>query len=349
MGTFTRWLSPVHAATGLTLLAAPLRAQTLQAIAASEPPRIQIFLSGSLRDVVGQEGGGSTGTGALGMRYIGPAYVATGLINVAGSFDTLTSGVGSTMLPPANGRGFNAGLLDIRRRYLFGRDDRCGRVARLAPTADTLRAQGKPVPVSMQGRLACALGLHTYIGVSTGRWATALDPATDTVTETIDVPVWGAGIGLTYTFIDRRMEDKDVAMVLDAGIATRHLRGDLAADRRDALRTTLLGTAKRNFYGPEVGLGLQYENITASLTYYFFGSDIDGFSHGQVVAGVSIQASLNDWRLGPAYIASADSAARARPASTGEPAPAEEPAPAGEPARADERVPPAKPAPANEP
>jgi hypothetical protein len=272
------------------------------------------------------------------MRYIGPAYVATGLINVAGSFDTLTSGLGSTMLPPASGRGFNAGLLDIRRRYLFGRDDHCVQVARLTAKADTLRAEGKPVPVKMQGRLACALGLHTYLGVSTGRWATARNPDTDTVTGTIDVPVWGAGIGLTYTFIDRRMEDKDVAMVLDAGLASRHLRGDLAADSREALRSALIGTTKRDFYGPEVGLALQYDNITASLTYYFFGSDIDGFSHGQVVAGVSIQASLNDWRLGPARIEPADSAA-AKP-STGEPAPAgvaapeEESAPTPEPAPA---------------
>jgi hypothetical protein len=286
------WRGAICAAAGLTLLPPELHAQTLQAIAASEPPRIQIFLSGSIRDVVGQQSEGATGTGSLGMRYIGPSYVATGMINVAGAVDTLTAGFGATMLPPANGRGFNAGLLDVRRRYLFGMDKKCSAVARFAPRADTLRARGEAVPKD-------SLGLHTYLGVSTGRWATARDPDTQAVTETLDVPVWGAGIGLTYTFIDRRLEDKDVAMVLDVGLATRRLRGDLAADRREGLRDALLLTTKRDFYGPEVGLGLQYENITASLTYYFFGSDIDGFSHGQVVAGVSIQASLNDWRLGP--------------------------------------------------
>lgn len=275
----------------------PLCGQTLQAIASSAPPRVQIFLSGSLRDVVGQSGDGGSGSGALGMRYIGPTYIATGLINVAGTFDTLTAGLGATMLPPANGRGFNAGVIDVRRRFLPGQTDRCQRIKRLEPEAERLRASGATVPDSMRGRVICSIGLHGYLGVSTGRWAVGRDPVTDSVTSSLDVPVWGAGLGLSYTFINDHFEDKDVAMVFDVGIATRHLRGDLAADSRAALRDSLIGTRKRNYIGLEAGLALQYENITSSLSYYFFGSDIDGFSHGQVVAGVSIQASLNDWSL----------------------------------------------------
>jgi hypothetical protein len=290
-------LSPVVALAAIASTAR-LQAQTLQAIASSNPPRVQLFLSGNLRDVVGQSEQGAQGTGALGMRYIGPAYVATGLINVAGSFDTVDAGFGATMLPPANGRGLNAGLLDIRRRYLFGKDEHCRRIHDLRFVADSLRNAHAEVPKEMQGRVVCSLGLHTYLGVSTSRWATAKDPETDTVTATIDVPSWGAGIGLTYTFIDDRFEDKDLAMVLDAGLATRNLRGDLAADRRKVLRGDLIGTDRRNFYGLEVGLGIQYDNIGAALTYYFFGGDVDGLSHGQVVAGVSIHASLNDWFLG---------------------------------------------------
>jgi len=275
-----------------------LEAQTLQAIASSEPPRVQIFLSGNLRDVVGQTEQGAQGTGALGMRYIGPAYVATGLINVAGAFDTVGAGFGGTMLPPSTGRGLNAGVLDIRRRYLFGHDNQCRRVHDLRFAAESLRALRQEVPDSMRGRVICSLGLHTYLGVSTSRWGITRDPVTDTVTSTIDVPVWGAGLGLSYTFIDDRLDNKDLAMVLDVGLATRNLRGDLAADRRSDLRESLLGTDRRNFYGLEMGLAMQYENVGAALTYYFFGSDVDGLSHGQVVAGVSIHAALNDWFLG---------------------------------------------------
>ncbi len=81
-----------------------------------------------------------------------------------------------------------------------------------------------------------------------------------------------------------------VAMVLDAGIASRHVRGDLFT--RDSTRTRLLRTQRKDFYGPEVVLTMQINQIRSSLAYYYMNGAVDGFSKGQVVAGVSISARL---------------------------------------------------------
>ena len=49
--------------------------------------------------------------------------------------------------------------------------------------------------------------------------------------------------------------------------------------------------------GYEIGLNLQYHQLRAGFTYYRLTGDVPGFSDGQVVAGVSIQANLNSGNL----------------------------------------------------
>jgi hypothetical protein len=61
----------------------------------------------------------------------------------------------------------------------------------------------------------------------------------------------------------------------------------------------LLGDTKRNFFGFEFGLGLEYNEIKAGLSYYRMNGNVAGLSHGQVVAGISIQANLNSGNVQP--------------------------------------------------
>jgi hypothetical protein len=153
------------------------------------------------------------------------------------------------------------------------------------------------------------------------------------IVATVDVPVWASGLGVYYSFVDGSVGDsadqKAVAMVLDVGLAGRHLRGDLFD--QEAVRKALLnGDTRRNFYGLEIGLGIQYEQIKAGITYYFMNGRVNGLSHGQVVAGVSVQANLNSGRLksGPDKEKSGNENDKCEPGAGNVPAP--EPADSGQ-------------------
>lgn len=259
---------------------AALVGQTLQRLSAQGTTRVEVFAEGNVKNVVSQPSDVTDVTGSLGIRYLGSTYIATGVINVAGTFDTVTTGFGATLLAPATGKGLNAGLLDIRRRHFFGLGKAC-------------KGLKGDLPIK------CNIGFHAYGSVASHRWATRTDTEGIPLA-TQDVQVWGSGIGFFYNFFDGTvgdsLEKKPVAMVLDVGLAGRHLRGDLFS--QDTLRTRLLnGDDRRNFYGLEIGLGIQYEQIKAGLNYYFMNGNVNGLSHGQVVAGVSIQANLNSGKL----------------------------------------------------
>jgi hypothetical protein len=122
---------------------------------------------------------------------------------------------------------------------------------------------------------------------------------TGAVLKALNVPVLGFGVGFSYTFASETIgasgDRKGVGMVLDVGFSSRHLRGDLYDQGQ--LRQALLSTDDRNFYGYEIGLNLQYDQLRAGFTYYRLSGGVAGFSNGQVVAGVSIQANLNSGEL----------------------------------------------------
>ena len=259
---------------------APVVAQTLQQVTNARDRRVEIFADGNVKNVVSEGAEGSATTGSLGLRYIGPTYTVTGIISIAGAADTISKSYGATLLTPATGKALNSGLLDIRRQHLFGMDSGC----------DTAMAQHRHP-------IRCNLGLHAYASASSSLWATAFD-TNGTITKTTQVPAWGWGVGVFYRFVqgtiggsEHPKDAKDVAMILDLGLAARSLRGDLY--NQPSTRTALLGTDKRNFYGPEVGLGLQYDMIKAGITYYFMDGTVKGLSNGQIVVGVGIQANLN--------------------------------------------------------
>lgn len=264
----------------LVVLMLPLssvaKAQTLQldAITRAEP-RVEVFGDGNVKGTVGQDNEATAASGSLGMRYNDGTFVVTGLINIAGTHSTATRSLGATLLSPATGGPLNAGLVDLRMPHLL--------------SVTTCRAKN----LNSWNSALCTFGFHIYGSVATTRWATRTN-AGGAVTDSADVPFWGFGIGPSVTFFTGKLgqgdDAKPVSMVLDAGFVSRHLRGDLFS--QDTLRSRLLGGTKKDFYGLEFGLGLQFGNVRSGFSYYFLNGDVAGLSHGQVVAGVSIQANL---------------------------------------------------------
>ena len=259
------------------------KAQTLQLNAINDTTeQVEVFGDGNVKGTVGQSDQATAAAGSLGMRYRDGTFVVTGSINVAGTNTTATKSFGATLLSPATGGPLNAGLIDVRMPRLVS-------VNNCKPSKDrTGKIKSRKV-----AKVLCTFGLHVYGSAATTRWATA--QTTDgAVTDSADVPFWGFGAGPSVTFfsgtIGEAGHQKPVSMVLDVGLVSRHLRGDLYS--QDAIRQSLLGTTKKDFYGLELGLGLQYDNLRAGFSYYFLNGDVPGLSHGQVVAGVSIQANL---------------------------------------------------------
>lgn len=236
-------------------------------------PEVDIFATGAVRDAASGKNTPANVSGSLGLRYRGARFVVAGLINVASKEDTIRADYGATLLPPSSGRGLNAGLLDVRAPRLV-KDALC---------------------VDRDTWIPCHIGVHLYFTASSARWATAFN-TTGQATATQIVPSWGSGAGFSYTFINGELEDSNkVAMVLDVGVATRSIRGDISAN--DAARSALLGTTSRNFVGGEFSLNMQYNMVLAGITYYYMSGSLSGFSRGQVVAGVSLQSNLNSKAL----------------------------------------------------
>lgn len=250
-------------------------------------PRIEVLAEGNIKDVLGGSKATATAAGSLGLQFVGNRHIVTGMVNVAGTEDTVRTGYGATLLVPAAGKGLNAGMLALRTRFRQWSDTTCG---------------------DYDYAITCNLGVRLRADASTRRWATKIERitsapgATDSVervTEVRDVPTWGAGFGLWYAFFDGAIETTDnasrpVTMILDVGVAHRALRGDLGGEKPETeeLRNRLLGTGRRNFTGAEVGLTLVFDRIRSSFTYLWLNGHADGLSRGQIVATVELRAPL---------------------------------------------------------
>lgn len=267
-------------------------------------PAVEVFGDGNVKDVLGGQTGTAAASGALGLHFIGPRYDVTGLVNVAGTNDTVRSRYGTVRSPygaailvPAAGTALNAASLSIRRRF---------------------RTWGDPVCTREDPTKWCSLGLRIHADAATRLWATrtqrvaapaaagatdaqaaaAAGDSVDRVLEARDVPTWGAGVNLSYTFFQNALTADDgtarpLQMVLDLGYARRSLRGDLTSPGRAALRDSLIGTRRqKNFDGFEIGLTMQYNQVRSSFTYVLLNGGVDGLSRGQIVALVDLRAVL---------------------------------------------------------
>jgi hypothetical protein len=247
--------------------------------------RVQVFGDANLKDVLGAKESPAVASGALGLSFVGNTYMASGLVNVAGSNDTVRADYGSSLLVPAAGKGLNAAVLSIRRRFNDWDDTRCS----------NYRADWR-----------CNWGLRLTASASTRRWATRIQrvasapdssDSVERILEVSDVPILGASLGAWYTFFEGAVGTSDsvfrpVSMVLDAGLVSRFVRGDIAATKNDSIRTRLLGTTDHRFAGAEIGLTLVYDQIRSSFTYYHLSGNVDGLSRGQIVATVELRAAL---------------------------------------------------------
>jgi hypothetical protein len=257
---------------------------------------VEVLASGNVKDALGTKGASAVANGALGLHFAGSNFDVRALVNVASTSDTVRAQYGSTLLVPGAGGGINAAELRVRGRFGSWEDPRCARY-------------------DYNSRL-CNMGYRVALDASTREWATRFDttikvtPAAqgsttpakaDTtvgVGETARVPMWGLSATVWYEFFrgDLRGTDssrRPVALLLDVGGSYRALRGDIAADEFSDLRTRLLQEDKTAYLGIETGLTMTYNNVTSRFTYYWFPNcKARGLCGGQIVAGVSLDASI---------------------------------------------------------
>ena len=297
--------------------ALPVGAQTLQRLAPRDRDSavIQVFADGNVKNALANPGAATSASGSLGLRYAGPTFVASGTINVGGTKDTLTQGFGTSLLAPATGSALSAGVLEIRRRHIWGLEttstyDATGSVRKTSDDQIARASCDDPTLRWSERDIRCNFGLRLYFTGASALWATQIDtvpPAAGSTTATpttkirsaVNVPAVGAGLGGSYTFFTGQSNKNEAAMVLDFGVAWRGVRGDLISTSRAALRESLSGTKTTDFFGAEIGLGMQFNQLSANMTYYRMSGSMDGFSRGQLVAGVSIQTNLNEIPLTP--------------------------------------------------
>lgn len=249
----------------LALMSGPTPAQTLTAVdfrpdaGSDSKGKVEVFADGNFKSVL--EDGADVGsiTGAIGVRYVGSDYLLTAQISVAATSDTIRSGWGSTLLNPAVGRTLRAGLLEVQ----------------------------------YTGWTWAGFHPRAYTSVSSSVWAAVLDGEEQEQAQA--TTALGLGIGLVRVLVDPSWTDRDVAVTGEIGITLRWLQGDVANDELADFKTATLGVDDERWWGPEIGFTIQVKDVVAGLTYYFFDTDVPGFSDGQVAAGVSLKAAI----LGP--------------------------------------------------
>lgn len=256
----------------------------------SYKPILTIFGSATLKNVVADTSGATSTTGSIGVMYETYQVLTTGMISVAGKADTAHGQFGGTLLPTSSGGSLNAGSIELRVHRVL----------------DTKRCRQNLEPNENES-FACGLGFRILGSASTGLWDADMSAKQNTPRPT-SVPVWGTQWNASYTFVDDSIDNSRVWMIFDFGLATRHMRGDLTLPQNRAFRDSLLKTTQTDFYGPMAQLTIRYGDIYAGLAYYYFGGSLAGLNHGQVVAGIALQANLLAKTIGGARKAKTDSA-----------------------------------------
>lgn len=275
---------------------------------------VEVFADGNLKTAVGQEDNLQLASGSLGVTYVTDRTLANFVVNAVGNNPVLKDGFGASLLAPASGNSLRAGLLEVTVRPFvrYVRDplkDSAGDVIR-----DSV--SGKPKPgkpnwdkEQLTSGFGRRFGVRWYASVSSAEWEDITAAGTEGDSPTVGAVALGAGLGTRYYFLGgmlspdttpvevptsvETMAGKDmVAVYLDIGGAFRSIGGDVASDDNVPRRIAFLRTDQRTKVGLEIGLGIQANGLKAGLTFYQFSGDIPGFSHGQVIAGFSVQSAL---------------------------------------------------------
>jgi hypothetical protein len=251
---------PAPVALFLLLAQTPLAAQTLSAFApriSRDSIHVRVFADGAVRAAIAGEGG-PTSAGSIGVSIASQRNLFSAQISLASANDTLSSDFGVALLTPGSGGTLAAGLIDFRRREVVG-----------------------------------AFGLHTYASASSSRWFTQ-DPAAPRTS--IGIAVAGFGLSLYHEVINQPIgDDNSVAVLLDGGLAYRGLFGDIARATNNPVKLRTLGTTTEHFFGFEIGMTIQVNDVRAGLGFLFFDTDAVGLGDGQLVAGFALQGALLSW------------------------------------------------------
>jgi hypothetical protein len=240
---------------------AELQGALLRAQDSLRQPVVAVFANGDVRGVATGEEADKAGTGSLGVQVVRAKYSAIGTIAIASSVDTLSSGFGAAILTPGAGTAFTSGILDVRffTRKWWKRWHFYGSVAKtnwLQTT--TVDANGGEAAVDSTVEPAVTLGF---------------------------------GGLLYYDLAKGELGKNPVYLSIEGGLAARWLTGDVGSDEDS--RRELLGTDRRLFGGPEIGMEIGFGRVGAALHYYFFfGHDVSGLTGGQLVAAFSVSGEI---------------------------------------------------------
>lgn len=233
---------------------------------------VAFLADGSVRTVLsGKDDNATTpASGGLGISFGRSNSNLTVLINVVGKADTVRGDFGSSLLPPVSGGSTGnhlSFLLDYRQ--LFHQADGWG-----------WHGYVSGAPTVWQDTLTAGR-------LSSGGFVAAL------------------GAQLSREVYNQDVAGTSVSLVFDAGPTLRIIQGNLSGAGSD-LRSKLLGSGHRSFFGGELGMSLQVKEVRLGVSYYLFPGSIDGLSRGQAVFGFSVANSFFAGRASKAKFVAAE-------------------------------------------
>jgi hypothetical protein len=243
---------------------APIRAQTLTPVGLTgtcnpDADRCAtVYLDGAVR-TADKKSETAAATGSIGVNLARGRWELATQINLAAATDTIRKAPGESLLVPGSG-GFTNGLIE-------------GRV-RLSSSGILVRA---------------------YYSLSSYTWelpAAGADSAFPVAMNAL-----GSGAGLVWRLVDGSVGDQTdthLHVEVNVGVMNRTLRGDVSDRSLASRRAAFVGSEKLAYNGLEWGMTLAYNDLRGSITYYTFpkASGVEGFTHGQAVAGFAISAPI---------------------------------------------------------
>jgi len=128
------------------------------------------------------------------------------------------------------------------------------------------------------------VGGRLYMQSSIHRWT--VDATTYDVTSN------AAALLGTIEYRDSLGEDNPLTVNADLGVAMRGLGGEIARKSLATVRDSVLGSAKTEWIGLQIGLTAQLGYISASASYYHFPGSVPGLSGGLSVVMLSVRPPL---------------------------------------------------------
>jgi hypothetical protein len=230
-------------------------------------PSVGVFAEGNIKSIAtGSAARGTSANGTLGIEvdFANTTWVAS--INAASTADTLRQSYSQLVLSPAVGATLLSGLVDFRRQHSFWR----------------------------------GASTHVYVTGSRSVWKDTTIKTGDTARAAASATVLGAGVLLSWTIADGKVKDSPVGLLVEGGVALRHIGGDIGSESAFLQRPNILGTQKRDFVGVEAGPQLRFGNVIGALHVYFFpGPKAAGITGFQLVGGLSLKAPILNGPLKP--------------------------------------------------